>query len=73
MSWRGFFSPVQHIEAEELKAYINTHPEGSFTLLDVRQPAEYEEARIPGSTLAPLPQLSEQTAGLDPSRPVVVY
>lgn len=73
MSWKDFFSPVQNVEADELKAYINTHPEGSFTLLDVRQPAEYEGVRIPGSTLAPLPRLSEQIAGLDPSRPVIVY
>ncbi len=73
MSWRDFFTPVQNIEAEELKAYINTHSEGSFTLLDVRQPEEYEGSRIPGSTLAPLPRLSERAAGLDPSRPVIVY
>jgi rhodanese-related sulfurtransferase len=73
MSWKDFFSPAKNIEAGELRAYIDANPEGSFTLLDVRQPAEYEGARIPGSRLLPLPELSERAAGLDPSRPVIVY
>ena len=73
MAWKDFFTPAKNIEADALKAFIASHPEGSFTLLDVRQPAEYEESRIPGSRLAPLPQLSEKAAGIDPSRPVIVY
>ena len=55
----------------EAREYANQ--EGSFTLLDVRQPSEYESARIPGSLLMPLPSLSEQLQELDPDKPVIAY
>jgi rhodanese-related sulfurtransferase len=33
---------------EQLKDYMAKHEEGSYTLLDVRQPKEYEESHLPG-------------------------
>jgi rhodanese-related sulfurtransferase len=39
----------------------------------VRQPAEYEQERIPGSKLIPLPQLLERSVELDPAKPVIAY
>ena len=61
------------MDAEEARAYVTERPEGTYTLLDVRQMREYEESRIPGSTLIPLPQLSNRLQELDPEKPVLVY
>jgi sulfur-carrier protein adenylyltransferase/sulfurtransferase len=73
MKWKEFFKPVGNIDSKELRAYTATHQEGTYTLLDVRQMREYEESRIPGSTLIPLPQLSNRLGELDPEKPVLVY
>jgi rhodanese-related sulfurtransferase len=45
--------------------------EGAF-ILDVRQPEEWEEYHIPGSTLIPLEQLDERLAEVPGDREVVV-
>jgi rhodanese-related sulfurtransferase len=43
------------------------------TILDVRQPKEYEAGHIPGAVLAPLPELTDSLDRIDKSKPVVVY
>jgi rhodanese-related sulfurtransferase/rubrerythrin len=50
-----------------------SHPEGAYTLLDVRQPWEYEEEHIPGARLMPLPQLKDRYPDLDPDKPTLVH
>ena len=43
-------------------------------LLDVREPAEWNEGRIEGAVHIPLGEILDgRTEGLDPSRPVVIY
>jgi len=61
------------MDTEEAKAYMAKHEEGTFTLLDVRQPGEYENSRIPGATLIPLPELADRLGELDPDKPVIPY
>jgi len=73
MGIRDMFSSFTNMDTEQLQAFINANKEGSFTLLDVRQPSEYENARIPGSQLMPLPSLNEQLQELDPDKPVIAY
>jgi len=73
MKWKEFFTPVGNMDSKEVRAYVAAHREGTYTLLDVRQPREYEESRIPGATLIPLPQLSDRLGELDPEKPVLVY
>ena len=73
MKWRQFLTPVQSMETEEAKAYMADHREGTFTLLDVRQPGEYERDRIPGAKLIPLPELTNRLEELDQGKPVIVY
>ncbi len=73
MSIRDIFSSFTNMNAEQLQAFIDANKEGSFTLLDVRQPSEYESARIPGSHLMPLPTLNEGLQELDPEKPVIAY
>ena len=73
MRWKELFSPITHMDTKQVKLFIETQPEGTYTLLDVRQPGEYEKAHIPGSKLIPLPQLLNRVAELDPEKPVIVY
>lgn len=73
MRWRQLLTPVRSMDTDEAKAYMAEHKEGTFTLLDVRQPGEYEKARIPGAKLIPLPELSDGIGELDPEKPVIVY
>jgi rhodanese-related sulfurtransferase len=42
------------------------------TLVDVRQPAEFEEARIPGAILIPLAELPDRLAELPEGKPLLV-
>ncbi len=70
---RKLFTPVSSMDAEEAKAYLAGHLEGEYTLLDVRQPGEYEEAHLPGAKLIPLPQLTDGYKQLDPEKPTIAY
>jgi len=73
MGIRDIFSSFTNMDTEQFQAFINANKEGSFTLLDVRQPSEYENARIPGSQLIPLPALNERLQELDTDKPVIAY
>ena len=65
--------PQKNMEADEARDFINEHNEGSYTLLDVRQPSEYEGEHIPGAKLLPLPELPNRLGELDPDKPLIVY
>ncbi len=73
MKWKNLFSPVKNIDPEGARDFISSYKEGSYTLLDVRQPKEYEKHRIPGAKLIPLPNLMDRLDELDPAKPVIVY
>jgi rhodanese-related sulfurtransferase len=73
MKWKQLFTPAESMEANDLRTFMAEQPEGTYTLLDVRQPGEYEESHIPGSLLIPLPQLTDRIHELDPERPTIVY
>lgn len=72
-SLRKFFTPAESLDADEAKTFLAEHEEGSFTLLDVRQPGEYEQEHIPGAKLIPITHLPESMNELDPEKPVLVY
>ena len=73
MKLKQFITPVKSISSDDAKKYIAEHKEGSFTLLDVRQPKEYEHERIPGAKLIPLPELSDRLNELDRTKPILTY
>ncbi len=73
MRWRQFFTPVKSINAVEARQYVQRMAGDAFTLLDVRQPGEYEAEHLPGAKLIPLPELGSRLPELDPDRPTVVY
>jgi adenylyltransferase/sulfurtransferase len=59
------------ISVEELKRRMDAGR--PLTLLDVRNPAEYEIARIDGALLIPLHELQERLGELDPAATIVVH
>ena len=73
MRWKQFFTPVKSFDAADAKNYMNHTPGDAFTLLDVRQPEEYESEHLPGAKLIPLPELSGRLAELDGEKPTIVY
>jgi rhodanese-related sulfurtransferase/rubrerythrin len=73
ISLKKLFTPVKSINSEEVKRFIAGHEEGAYTLLDVRQPGEYEAEHIPGAKLIPLPGLKDGLRQLDKQQPVIVY
>jgi rhodanese-related sulfurtransferase/rubrerythrin len=73
MQVKKLFTPVNSLEAEAAKAYMARHREGDYTLLDVRQPKEYEDSHLPGARLLPLPQLPDLYQELDPEKPTLVH
>lgn len=58
------------ISVEELKALLEHGDD--VCVLDVREPWEFETARVEGAKLIPLMQLPEKVGELDPKKPVVV-
>jgi rhodanese-related sulfurtransferase/rubrerythrin len=73
MRWRQFFTPVKSIDAVAAKDYLNRTAGDAFTLLDVRQPGEYEAEHLPGAKLIPLPELGARLTELDADKPTMVY
>ena len=73
MRWKQFFTPVESIDAKYAKKFIDESPQGSVTILDVRQPKEYENSHIPGAKLIPLTEIKDRIDELDPDTQTVVY
>ncbi len=73
MKWMQFFTPAKSLNFSETESYISEHPGEEITILDVRQPSEYEASHIPGATLIPLPELTDRLGEIDPEKPTLVY
>lgn len=73
MRWKQFFTPVKSMQADEAKDYMAEKTQGEFTLLDVRQPKEYEAYHIPGAKLIPIAELDKRLNEIDSNKPVLVY
>lgn len=72
MRWKQLLIPVKSMDVDEAKEYMSGHKEGTYTILDVRQPWEYEKEHITGAKLIPLPQLTEKIGELDPEKSIIV-
>jgi adenylyltransferase/sulfurtransferase len=64
-------SMIPEIDVTELKAKLDKKE--NFILLDVREPHEYEIAKIPGSKLIPLGELPQRMGELDKSQTLIVH
>jgi 3-mercaptopyruvate sulfurtransferase SseA len=73
VSLKKLFTPVESINSQTAKSFMSEHQEGAYTLLDVRQPGEYEAEHIPGAKLIPIPDLKDKLSQLDKNKPIIVY
>ncbi len=73
MRWKQFFTPVKSMDAPRAKSYLAANSLENVTVLDVRQPGEYESGHIPGAKLIPLPDLGERLNEIDANKPTLVY
>ncbi|MHB8809825.1 MAG: rhodanese-like domain-containing protein [Desulfobulbaceae bacterium] len=73
MGWKQFFTPVESMDARQARQLIEQQPADAVTVLDVRQPAEYESGHIPGAKLIPLPELQGRMGEIDRDKPTIVY
>jgi molybdopterin/thiamine biosynthesis adenylyltransferase/rhodanese-related sulfurtransferase/molybdopterin converting factor small subunit len=64
-------SAMPEISVEELKEKLDKKE--NFVLLDVREPHEYEIAKIPGSKLIPLGELPQRVGELDKTAKLIVH
>ena len=62
---------MPEITVTELKAKMDRHE--PFVLVDVREPHEYKIAKIPGSRLIPLGDISQRARELDTADDIVVH
>ncbi len=73
MNWETLFDKNESIPANQAKELLASRLPGEFTLLDVRQPGEYQEFHIPGAQLIPLKELPDRIEELDRNRETIVY
>jgi adenylyltransferase/sulfurtransferase len=62
---------MEEITATELKQRLDRGDD--LQIIDVREPNEYEVARIPGTTLIPLAQVTQRMGEIDEGRETVVH
>jgi adenylyltransferase/sulfurtransferase len=60
------------ITVEELKKKMDAREPDLF-VLDVREPQEFQIARIPGTVLIPLGEVPRRVSEVDPNKQIVVY
>jgi rhodanese-related sulfurtransferase/rubrerythrin len=73
MYFQNLFGSIPSITPNEVTTLIESKSTDEYTLLDVRQPMEYQQGRLPGSVLIPLGELHARVGELDPHKRVVVY
>jgi len=73
MKWNSLFEPIKTMNENEVKEFMGARKSGSYQLVDVRQPNEYEEGHLPGAMLIPLNLLTDGAGDLDPQKPTILY
>ncbi len=73
MNFQNFFQPAPSISPDEVRNHFKTGHADDYCLLDVRQPMENAQVRLPGSVLIPLGELNIRLGELDPGKPTIVY
>ena len=62
---------MRHVSPAQLQSHLAQAAE-QLTLLDVREPWEFDVCRIAGSRLVPMSQIVSRLGELDPQAPTVV-
>lgn len=71
MLWRQFLTPVDSVKPDEARRLVAEEPE--VQVLDVRQPAEYNQEHIPGAVLMPMAEIMDRKSELEKDKPLLVY
>jgi rhodanese-related sulfurtransferase len=64
---------MREITPQELKTRLDSAPNGTLCLLDVRQPEEFAIGHLPGAQLIPLGELSRRIDEIPDSCEIVAY
>lgn len=73
MSFNNLFNQSPSITPAQVSEYIKNQSTEDYCLLDVRQPMEHAQGRLPGSILIPLNELNYRVRELDPGKKTIVY
>jgi len=73
MPFDNLFQHTPAINPEQVHEIIKNKPIDDYCLLDVRQPQEHAQGRLPGSILIPLNELNFRFSELDPEKPTIIY
>lgn len=73
MNWKKLFVPGKNLTATEARDFMEGKVAEEYQLLDVRQPAEYENGHLAGAILIPLKELPDRLAELEKEKPLIVY
>lgn len=73
MSPSQIFSEIPTWNVDQVRDYLDKHAPDQYTLLDVRQPEEYDEGHLPGARLIPVGELHERIGELEKTKPTIVY
>lgn len=68
-----YFKPVATWNIDRVRSFLKEQPEGSYNLVDVRQPGEYERGHLPGAQLIPVKTLDKRLGELDPGKLTITY
>lgn len=71
MRWKQFLTPVKSVSTEDALSMLGS--DDTIQLVDVRQPAEYDEGHIAGAKHIPLGELLDRLDELEKENPVMVY
>jgi rhodanese-related sulfurtransferase/rubrerythrin len=67
------FRSIPEWDSDQVRRYLHEREPETFTLLDVRQPEEYDQEHIPGAKLVPLGELPDRLGELDRRVTTIVY
>ena len=67
------FSGVKQKSVQEVRDYLAEKPVGSYSLVDVRTPAEYTADHLQGARLIPINELADRLDEIDRIKPVIAY
>ncbi len=73
MKWSNVVTKVESIDVDTLKSMLAESAAGSYTLVDVRQPAEYAKSHIPGAVSMPMNDLVAGNVSLPDPKPIIIY
>jgi sulfur-carrier protein adenylyltransferase/sulfurtransferase len=73
MGITDYFRKISSWTPEQIRQFIDSTSPDEYTLIDVRQPGEYEDGHLPGARLIPVGELADRSGELDPEKTAIVY